>query len=210
VKNNLKLIQLLVLLLLLSACRKSVLDHKEYMKFMADKNNGLVKEASAGGVKVKVKHLPLDYLVYNAVKSNDTMVSEEQVADIKKSYESSITFMLTLGPDDNESFHITRVGISSYEEFAERIETMSFHMKDYITLKIGDKEYKPDLTQMESINSPERSKSIIVVFKSVDEAGKSIVTDDLVFIYNDELFFTGINKFKFLRSDLVDLPELKF
>lgn len=180
------------------------------MKFLADKENGLVKETSVGGIKLKVKYLPLDYLVYNAVKSEDSLASKEKKESIKKSYENSLTFMLTMGPDANESFSITRVGITSYQEFAERIETMSFNMKEYITLKINNKEYKPELAQMESINSLEQSKNIIVVFKAIDEAGQKLMTDDLFFIYNDELFYTGINKFKFKMQEIQGLPELKY
>lgn len=208
--NNFKYIIGFLFLICLFSCKKQVLDYKEYMKFLANKESGLVKEIATGGIKLKVKYLPLDYLVYNQVKSSDSLASKEERENIKKTYENSLTFMLTLGPDTNESFSITRVGVTNYQEFAERIETMSFNMSEYISLKIKDKEYKPDLTQMESINSLEQSKNIIVVFKAIDEVGKKITTDDLVFIYNDELFLTGINKFKFKKNDILDLPELKY
>lgn len=207
VKNSFKVF-IAILICLIFSCRNSELEYKEYLKYLADKDNGLVKEASAGGVKVKVKYLPTDYLIYKAAHNSDSVASKAQIENLHKEYENSLTFILTLGPADGESFSITRVGINSYEEFAQRIETMSFNMKEYISLVVGDKEYKPDLIQLESINSLEQSKNIIVVFNTVDKAGVNIMQDDLVFIYNDELFLTGVNKFKFKKSDLVHIPGL--
>lgn len=197
-----------LVLSVLCACKPSVLDYKSYMAYLANKDNGLTKENAAAGIKLKVKYLPLDYQVYNAIKSLDAG-SKETESSIRKSYENSLTFLFTLGPDDDESFSITRLGVKNYEEFAQRIETMSFGMKEFITLRVKDKEYKPDLAQMESINSLEQSKSIIVVFNAVDSTGAKIMNDDLTFVYSDEIFNTGISRFDFKLADIKGLPALK-
>ena len=176
---------------------------------MADPENGITKEKVTHGIKLKVKYLPVNYLVYNAVKSNDGAISKVELEKIKRSYANSLTFMLTLGPDDNEAFSITNVGIENYEQFAQRIETMSFNMKEYLALYVNSKKYVPELVQMETINTLEPSKNLIVVFNNLDEKGNDITSNDMTFVFNDELFYTGINKFVFKAKDLKTLPELE-
>jgi hypothetical protein len=193
----------------ITSCRKSSLDYTSYMNYLADKKNGLVKENAVNGVKVRVKYLPEAYLVYNAVKSSIEAKDTNQT-EIANSYANSLTFMLTIGPDEGQQFNITRLNINSYEEFAERIQVMSFEMGSYLKLKIKEKEYSPELVQLETINGPERSKNFIVVFKALDESGKKMMTDDLYFVYEDELFYTGTSKFKFRLSDIESLPQLAY
>lgn len=209
VKNK-KIFNVLAFILLgiLLSCNTSKVDYNTYLKYLADPENGLTKERTTHGIKLKVKYLPVDYLVYNAFASVDSVLTEEEQKKIKISYANSLTFMLTLGPADNESFSITKIGVENYQQFAERIETMSFNMKEYFTLEANGKEIMPELVQLETINTQELSKNLIVVFKALDEQGKSILNNDITFTYNDELFYTGINKFVFKADNIKALPEL--
>lgn len=197
------------LVITFSACTKSKLDYAGYLNYLADQDNGLLKETALNGVKIKVKYLPEEYLLYNALKNEDSL-TERSKKELMDSYSNSLTFMLTLGPDENQKFNITRLDIHNYEEFAKRIQTMSFEMRTYIKLKIKDKTYSPDLVQLESLNGPEPSRNFIVVFKAMDETGKKITVDDLYFIYTDEMFYTGTSKFRFKQSDITALPQLIF
>lgn len=207
--NKLKYIPLLVILLFIASCSNSITDINSYLKYLSDKENGLVIEKATGGILMRVKYLPTDYLVFNDLKNkeNNTPTLKDS---IKQSYQNSITFMLTIGPDRNESFDITKVGVKDYEEFAQRIEEMNFNMAQYVTLKINEKEYAPALTQMESVNGLEQDRNILFVFNALDEQGKEILKSDAQLIYNDELFYTGINKFKFKMDKINNVPEFKF
>lgn len=188
----------------LLACNNKKLEYKAYLKYLADEKNGLVKEKSVNGLKLKVKYLPADYLVYNTIKESDKVISEKDIDSVKKLYNNSLTFVLNLGPGEGETFSITKVGVENYEQFAQRIETMSFNMKEFVTLEINGEQYKPELTQMETINTLEPSKNIIVVFNSNQIKN----SEELVFTYNDELFYTGVNKFKFKIKDFKNVPGL--
>jgi len=197
-------------LIMLFSCTDTTVDYNSYLKYLANSENGLTREHVTHGIKLKVKYLPIDYLVYNAVKSIDSTISDKEVEKIKKEYANSLTFVFTLGPADNESFSITTIGVENYQQFAERIETMSFNMKECITLEVNEKQYEPELIQMETINTNEPSKNLIIVFKTTDEQGKNIMNSDMTFTYNDELFYTGISKFVFKTNDIKALPQLDF
>jgi hypothetical protein len=197
---------MLMTTLFIGACNLPIDDFSQYMKYLANKENGLVKEKSVNGVQIKVKYLPLDYLAYKEYENDKDLKIEE----IKKTYENSLTFMMTIGPAKDKRFDITKVGVSSYEEFALRIEEMNFWMKEYVTLSFEGKEITADLAQMESTYGLEKDRKIIFVFQNKDEQGNSILTQDITFTYKDEIFYTGINKFKFSIDDINDLPEFKF
>ncbi|MBQ21652.1 MAG: hypothetical protein CMD31_12930 [Flavobacteriales bacterium] len=207
--NKFIYIAFLFLAITLSSCKHSIDDFNTYMEYLADKDNGLVKEKSIGGIQLKVKYLPNDYLVYNEVKNNKQL-TENLLDSLKLTYANSITFMMVLGPDKNESFDITRVGVANYEEFAQRIEEMNFNMMQHVKLQVGNEAYSPELYQMESTYGLEQSRKFLFVFKAKDEKSNTILKDDFQFVYADELFNTGINKFQFKHSDVNAIPTFNF
>jgi len=194
---------------MLLACNNSTTDFKEYLHYLSNKENGLIKEKTVSGINLKVKYLPTNYLVYNELK-NEVNPTIEVIEETKNEYKNSVTFMMILGPDKGESFDITRVSISNYQEFAQRIEKMNFSMTDFVKLRINEQEYTPELAQMESTYGLEQHRKILFVFKAIDAEGNKILTEDVQFVYNDELFHTGTNKFKFKLNDIQEIPELQF
>jgi hypothetical protein len=179
-------------------------DPREYFKYLADPDHGLVIEKSIAGIKYKVKYLPEDYLKYNS-KTNDGTGAAAQ-----NEYASSVTFLLNVGPADNENFDITRVGIESYQEFAERVELMAFDAAQWISLQTEDSTYKPSIVRLENVNAQERGRNFVVVFSSEKGTPADIRKKDMSFTYNDEMFNTGVNKFVFRSRDIESLPQFKF
>jgi len=209
VENKLRYILLIVVTIAIGGCKKSINNFSDYMKYMSEEENGLVKKKSVGGIQMMVKYLPNDYLVYNELK-NDQILTAGKIDSVRKTYANSITFMMVIGPSKDESFDITRVGVADYEEFAQRLEQMNFSMGQFVNLKIGETTYIPELAQMESTYGLEQNRKILFVFNAVNDAGNKILMDDVQFVYVDELFNIGINKFKFSKEDLTDLPAFKF
>jgi hypothetical protein len=207
--NSIVPLAALITLLCFAACTPSIIkEPKSYMEYLADPSNGLVKERTVAGIKYKVKYLPSEYLVYKTLGS--VKFSKAQRDSVLKQYDNSVSFLLNIGPAENESFDITRVGVADYEEFMERIERMSFESQEWITVRSNNKEYKPGIARMENINALEKSRNIIVVFSTEKNTGNDIRKDDMCFTYNDELFNTGTNKFIFKKSDIEKLPEFEF
>jgi len=194
--------------LLIGCSREGILNPKAYMAFLNNSDNGLIKEKTVAGVKFKIKYLPSEFISYNLLKNQaaDTEIKDSVI----KSYQNSLTFLLNIGPADNEKFDITRVDIADYSAFADRIEEMAFQTQNYISLACGDSIYKPAITRMENINSPEKSRNFIVVFNSEKGGNRDLRKHDMSFIYRDEMFNTGVNKFVFHASDINALPEFKF
>lgn len=191
----------IVLLLTTIGCNRSIDNYKEYVQYIGAEENGVNKIRTSSGLKIGVKYLPKDYLVYREFQNTKEEASKEK---LEQDYENSLTFMLTFSPDEGKSFDVTRVGISNYEEFAERIETMNFNFSQFIALETEETEVVPELTQMESIYGLENKRNIILVFN------KKEIKDDIKIVYKDELFRTGTHKFLFKKADLLAVPKFVF
>jgi hypothetical protein len=193
----------------LCACHPSVIyEPRRYVNYLMDPDNGLIKEKSIAGVKIRVRYLPSEYIAYTILKGKPG--SQAFKDSVRSVYENSVTFLMTIGPDDTESFDITRVGISNYGEYTDRMEEMLFYMQQRIQLLSQDSAHRPSITRMENINAQANSRDFIVVFGSDRQSESDLRKNDMCFIYNDELFDTGINKFLFRERNIRALPEFKF
>lgn len=207
---NKHIYQCFFLLTALVSCSNEV-DFGTYMRYISDQDNGLVKEKEISGLLYKAKYLPIDYLVYNDLNKNTTNDEKPNKENLLKSYKNSLCFMLTMGPDENEEFDVTMLGVKNYDEYAQQMEVLNFSMAEYISLKVGDKVLKPDIVQMENTYGLEKQRNFMISFQIKDNAtDKFIKSNDVKLVYNDELFGTGINLFSFKKSDLQKLPILKY
>lgn len=188
--------------------RERTYAYRAYMEYLADPENGLCKEKSIAGLKYKVKYLPGQYLAYNTLKN--TVWDEKQRDSLIKIYSNSLCFLINIGPAEGESFDITRLGVSDYETFAERIEKMAFDAPEWIGLRVNQKIFAPSIVRLENINALERSRNFVVVFANKDGSIGELLNNDLCLSYTDELFHTGINNFLFEAKHFRQLPELKF
>ncbi|MDI9341685.1 MAG: hypothetical protein QM534_14030 [Sediminibacterium sp.] len=188
---------------------KTIEDMSAYRKYIFNPEHGLVQTREVSGLVYKVNYLPGAYLAYNTCEGLSGL-SGRGKDSIVSSYGQSLTFLLNIGPAKNEDVDITRLGVANYEEFANRLEQMAFKAGDWITLRVGEKEYRPAIVRMENINAQERSRNFMVVFESSEAFKKDLDLGDWTFIYNDALFETGINKFLFRKKDIDALPEFIF
>lgn len=198
--NNILLI-LVASVLFNCSNKRSFNDVTELTKYINNTDNGLFKEKTIGVVNYKLKYLPTEYLVHKQLNTNS---KSSLIDSLNKEYKNSITFLLSIGPSDDQSFDITKYGVSNYQEFAALIEKMCFRANELIYIQDqSGKEHKPAIVQMENINALEKHRNLMVVFHN-----DSYFADDFSFVFNDELFSTGINKFLFRSKDINDVPKI--
>jgi len=191
--------------LALTSCKPEVIkDPQESMRYMADKRNGLVKEATIAGIKMKVKYLPASYLAYNIAK-NELTVSAGKRDSLVMRYANSLTFLVNIGPGEGEHFDITRLGVKDYEGFVQRVNDLVFESKEWMKLENAGEIYDASLVKMEDLNSLQPGRDFIVVFDKREWKG-----EELCFHYKDEIYNVGQNKFIFKTGDINDVPEFKF
>lgn len=191
---------------LLTSCnKKKVNTVGEYSKWINDPQNGLVLKRNINGLKITVKYLPADYLVYKDGEQLETLKEGSQ----SKSYENAITFLMNIAPDEDEKNDkdIMFRNISSYKEYSERLLSMNFEIDKSIELKAGSVKLKPALCVFENTYGLSNSRTLVVAFAPT-KAEKSVIENvsEIDFIYDDELFQLGCMHFNFDQKNIKNLP----
>lgn len=177
---------------------------EELTKYINSKESGLLNEKVVGGIRYKIKYLPTDYLIYKQIDQQQ-VPRNYAIDSLYSAFGNSITFLFSIGPESDNGTNITNYGVGNYEEFSERLKQLCFDSQEWIYLQSSSgKEYKPSLVHLENINSLEKHRNLIVVFEK-----DKFVTDDFSFVFHDEIFQTGINKFYFKSNDIKRIPKIK-
>ncbi|MDQ3192393.1 MAG: hypothetical protein M3Q58_12440 [Bacteroidota bacterium] len=197
---------LLIQIPLLDSC-KNPMAFDEYVNYLKAGENGLSRLKTVDGIIIKVMYLPIDYQVFNEIKLSESF-DEKQVDSLRQTYSSSCSFLMTIGPEDKASVDITKMNVSNYEQFSEKILEMSFNMGTMVKMRSDGKEYIPEIAQLERNFGIRKSTDILFVFNI--PLSNLYDQTDYEFVFSDEVFNTGINKFKFLSKDIKNIPKLKF
>lgn len=192
-----------------SGCiKKKVNTVGEYSKWINEPENGLIITKRIKGLEISVKYLPSEYLTFKEItESGDN--SEKNAQRIKKEYESAITFLMTIGPDEskNNNNDIMFEDIKNYKEYSERLLSLNFEMDKNVTLKAAHVELKPVLSALENTYGLSKSRNVMFVFSPNDKEIENIKKADAIdFVYTDELFSLGIMHFNFQRNNIENLP----
>jgi hypothetical protein len=203
-----------VLVLLQFGCghhRPAELPLSEYKAFLG-KEEALVRYKVINDIKVGVRFLPVDYLVIKEISSlanEGRQVSSILLDSLRDKYNGGLHFLLTLEPNSKEKYKNGLIfsGISSRQEYAERINVLNFHTEELVNINLGQQSYFPVLSTYESVNDLGGKISLLTVFESdvLEHSGSEDIID---FVFDDPYWGMGINHFEFDIKALMSLPKL--
>ena len=99
---------LILIPFLLFSCGKKHLEEAQLRAYVADPDNGLVKEKLAGTASIMVSYRPVDFMILQEV--NGQAFFNHKVADsLKQSYAASSYFILNISKD-NQSLEVNSAG----------------------------------------------------------------------------------------------------
>lgn len=209
--NKFFYIGVFLILILTSCVEKTVTSNEEYLMWLNDEDNGLVMSKEVGGITIKVKYLPANYLAYQDLFGQVT-ISKSVADSVVNYYNKSLTFLMTIGVDgDSKKGDVMYQGVQNYEEYKKRLYSMNFDIENDILIKIGEKKYLPVLSNLENGYGLTESRNITLVFVPETKEEQSFYSaEEIQFTYDDELFETGINHFTFDRKKLNNIPQFIF
>jgi hypothetical protein len=192
--------RILILLSLMSCTRVKELPLARYTVWVNDPQNGLVKMKDIGGYTLKAKFLPKEFL-----QLRDRNLPTDTAMD--KYYKNTLTLSVSIAI--NKEMHqkyggdIMKTNIDSYNDYKARIYEANFDIKENIFIKVGDEQIHPVLTNLENTQGLSPGITFMCVFpypnaKTLDK--------DIDLTFDDELFGTGPNHFKFYKKDLTEIP----
>ena len=199
---------------LLFACGSSgeVNSEEAYVKWLNNEKNGLIKTKYIGELKLTVKYLPPDYVVYREVKSGSKKYSKEEKEKMLAEAKNTRTFILTIGPDERKkgTGDIMFYNVKGEEDYTFRAEALNYNMDKYVYIGTGKISHAPKLHVLENTYGLTTHRDVYLVFADDDEKKDLLKADTLDFVFNDEIFGTGISHFSFSRKDLNNVPAINF
>jgi hypothetical protein len=206
-KTGTSLIICCCLLLGLSSCTNTV-SFSEYLSYLGNPENGMVKETKVNGLAMRMKYLPTEYFVereLNDYASNE--ITPILVDSLTGEYNNSLTFMFTIGPDveAGKDFDVTRVNLENYEEYEERMDILNFQLGQQLRLNFDGNALAPSIVQMENTYGLKKETNFLVVF-NLPVAKIEQQDQEMSVVYNDQVFYTGVNKFTFSTEQLRERP----
>ena len=194
-------------LTILSACssQQSFNNFDDYRDWMSAPEHGLTAEREVNGIDYKVTFLTPEYQAYLDFRGSEEP-SDAEWQEAVNAYRQHPCFVMQIGPSGKGLEHdIMFHGLSNSDEFSAQAQQLNFGLESAVWLREGDKAYFPVLSTLENVYGLSSHRKIVFTFppEAVPDEG-----EDLHFVFDDPLFETGLNKFRFEAAHLTNLPAL--
>ena len=209
--NKLIKIVFFVLGVTLFSCKEAkIKSAEEFYKMLENPGNGFVKTREHRDIGFKLKYLPPEFFIVNETGiRKDGILSKKETDSLFSAYSETRSFLLTISTNGGNS-DILYEGITSVEEYRERFELMNFNLGEYIYLKTEKNKYAPSLINLENVYGLSKSRKVNIVFSPVGNGDDLMTSEEYDLVFEDFIFNTGVNHFKFKKTETDKKLELKF
>lgn len=201
-------IGILLILIIFSGCTTKEMEIGEYYQYLVNPKNGLLKSKVVEPFKISVRFLPSSYFIYKEYKN--VKKSSEELDSIKQSYNGNYTFLLRIAPDvdGGHVFDVMTQTVPSVTQYKNRVRELNFEMQQQLILKIGEKTYTPVLVELENTYELTKHRNFLIAYALPDIVNTDY--EQIDFVYQDQIFGTGIHHFLFDQQLIENTPTIKF
>lgn len=191
-----------ILSLFISSCDKSY-SKEELIQYVNDENHGLIKTKEFGDVKLELIYKPNDFLIQQELSSKKQF-SEEEIQEVKNNFNKALYFTLNVSKGGKE---LEMSAIQSQDQFAKRIEQLSFGMRERIQIKTSNKSEIPLLDYVyPRMYGMTGQTTMLLVFDK-----EQVINEEWFdVIINGSNLGIGINKFRFESNKILNTPQLDY
>jgi hypothetical protein len=186
-----------VLLTAMPGCQPQRLGPQQYMQWVSDIGNGLVKHETVGKVTYTVAYRPGDYQLAKAIADGDSFAMN------KNKQTRNHCFIIRMDPVDGKTQVLTIDATEKQEPFM-RINYYLSEMQQDIQLAEGQDTLSPDSYIYERYYNVSPSQNLVTGFIQNTPLGDK----DLVLQIEDKALHTGKIYFHFDASTLKNIPQL--
>jgi len=183
-----------------SSCGKQALIPSEYVSWVNDETNNLLKRKTVHPLTIEVLHKPIPYIIANEKRTND--ISKEDYESRTKELDGMQYYTLKISTIEGD---ITNYGVTDKAQQDERYSYLSFAMKKNIKLIEGQDTLACKLFHFERAYDLTPYRTFVLAF----EQNQDTRTINKTIIIDLPYFKTGPIKLNYKTSDLESIPSLK-
>jgi len=166
---------------------------QQYLRWLNDPENGYVVREVHNDLLLTAKHIPNEW---QAHRDASNLPNYEAAKDsLEKLYARDITFLLTIAPKD-ASKNIMYRDITSVPEFQQRVNELNFNFGQYLKLRTDSLEIAPVLVSFENVYETAGNRNLLIRFLDETENRAFASAPWLTLVWVDEVFWTGVHRFK--------------
>ncbi|HYE55522.1 MAG TPA: hypothetical protein VD996_11785 [Chitinophagaceae bacterium] len=187
-------------MVMLAGCSPERVSRDELVKYLQDKDHGLVHRTSVNGIGMRVSYQPRDLLIWQEV--GESKANARVIDSVEKKYSNQEYF--TMGLSRNNQEVIRQLG--GFSQYSDMLQVLSFQMADKVLLisdgrdTVASKDYV-----FQQTFGMGNENSLLFVF---DRAKLAEANEWTMYVKEFGLGL-GIQKFVFRRSDVERVPRLK-
>ncbi len=188
------LMSLICIIIVLVGCHANELSEPELREYLANPDNGLIKECQIEDLTISVCYQPAALLGISLPEH-----AREQPID--QNVSCSQYFLVTLSRNTQEVLDPAQ----GFSAFSSLLQTLAFRPQEYLKLTTskGDT-LMPSNSELERTFGMSTSTQLLVAFPAGD------MNQDITVHLGEFGLRTGTLRFDFNRQDLLALPQLKY
>lgn len=180
-----------------------------YKEWVFDESNDLKKSKRVNDINLSVQYVPADFLAYREMLEGGAPKDSISYQQHKKNYQCGLTFRVLLQPEP-QGVNLLYHRVSDEIGYKQRVNALNFESKDFLSLKVGDADYAPVLTNYEGYNEMLNRLVFTAVFQPDEfECGAfKPGVKDFTFTFDDPFWGMGVNNFKYGTASIEQLPQI--
>lgn len=185
----------LCLIIFISGCQQKNKEPKnlsEYRAWFLNEENGFVKKRCVNELCINIQYKPKELMAINEIKML-TQLNQHMVDSIVTTYRGSEYFMMEFSQKNSESADPLRIQGGSLEKYSKLTEDLAFQINEQLRVIKNNKDTLfASISHLEQAYELSGVKKIIIAFP-----GQFMEDDEILFIYDDQIFEMGRLKYKF-------------
>jgi len=192
----------IIIFLHFSGCRPKN-SFVEYVNYVDDIENGLVQEITSGDIKLICSLKPAEYILikekFKEVLHKDSIkITQDEIKDMDHILFFKLDFLSKAKKDFLKS------GIENEGEYFSRLQYLISDIKNDLVVKVGNDTINCLFSELERDFGLTQKVTLNLGFSNETTFPEN---KDLELMFNDKLFGTGIQIFKFDKSALANVPK---
>lgn len=185
---------------LLNSCSNQELSPTEFVKWVDNAENGLIKSQVIGETNLEVKYTPNEYIYVKQNGVND--LTSENLDEFSEELEGIYQFNLKFSNSSRNNF--LKDQYTNPEEYNTKSMYLSFDMSFDLELVHGLDTVGCSIYHYERTYGNTPYETVLIGFDL-----KTKATEDMQLIFNDRVFGLGRSKFLFEKDVTQKLPTVK-
>jgi hypothetical protein len=186
-----------------SCCKQSV-SPTEYVKYVTDVKNGIVRTVVVDGMEYKGQYRTHEHIV---LMESQGFRKKVNIQKRRKELEGTVWFNLSLSCTD-KPISILRLGIKSQEEYDERLSYYLNRAMEDVRLIYGKDTLSPASYLFENNYNLTPQETMVLGFDLPNKT--SYPVKDMRLSYYDRIFDNGLVNMTFFFNSIENIPNLNF